>query len=228
MKICVQFAHKKQLDKVHLRAIKSANYAEQKIWSTYKSFHARLGAMKTLLSEFLPVDAHLPLKAFCFIACFILIFAAFAPAQTSPEYGSMTACNAMTIGTPTTLGAAGGGALNGFVPFTSSSVWNTNIYNAPVDPTSNTLAAVWAAAGGYTLHPEFGSTVARGGIPYYVVDSTQTPIVAINVIDDVAQSDVVIAPYPDSDVLPIENAPTDCSDQQRSCLGARPRRLLAL
>jgi len=98
-------------------------------------------------------------------------------------------------------------SLNGFIPFPSTTAWNTNIASAPVDPNS---AAIVAAAGfaGNHLHPDFGSE-SYYGIPYVVVDSTMTPAVPIAVIDYSSESDVVVAPYPIS--APIEGAPADCS-----------------
>jgi hypothetical protein len=69
---------------------------------------------------------------------------------------------------------------------------------------------VWAA-GGYKLHPTFGASPADGGIPYIVVDSRQTPLAPINVIDYATESDVVVAPYPGGDTVPIEGDAADCA-----------------
>jgi hypothetical protein len=95
--------------------------------------------------------------------------------------------------------------LNGYVPFPTTNVWNTNIAAAPVDPNS---AAITSASGfaGLHLHHDFWST---DGMPYMVVDSTATPSVPINVIDYASESDVVVGPYPSN--APIEGAPDDCS-----------------
>ena len=116
---------------------------------------------------------------------------------TRSVYGQ--SCSGMSLGDNANL--------NGFVPFPSTNVWNTNIASAPVDPNS---AAITSAAGfaGLYLHPDFGSE-STYGIPYVVVDSTITPSVPINVIDYAAQSDVVVAPYPAT--APIEGYPADCS-----------------
>jgi hypothetical protein len=116
--------------------------------------------------------------------------------------GSVTApsCSAMSLGN--------GASLNGFVPFPSTNVWNTNIVSAPVDPNSSAIVAASGFAGWY-LHPDFGNDSGDGGIPYVVVDSTTTPTVSINVIDYASQSDVVVAPYPIT--APIEGNPADCS-----------------
>ncbi|MGA3345971.1 MAG: chitobiase/beta-hexosaminidase C-terminal domain-containing protein [Terracidiphilus sp.] len=108
-------------------------------------------------------------------------------------------CSGISLGT--------NASLNGFVPFPSSNVWNTNIASAPVDPNS---AAITSASGfaGFSLHPDFGSESIYG-IPYVVVDSTLNPSVPIDVIDYADQSDVVVAPYPIT--APIEGSPADCS-----------------
>jgi Chitobiase/beta-hexosaminidase C-terminal domain len=101
-----------------------------------------------------------------------------------------------------------GANLNGFVPFPATNAWNTNIAADTPDPNS---AAIVAAAGftGLSTHVNFGSSVDDGGIPYVVVDSTQTSAVPINVIDYASESDVVLAPYPPS--VPIEGEPADCT-----------------
>ena len=81
-------------------------------------------------------------------------------------------CNGISLGQE--------GSLNGFIPFPSSSLWNTNISNAQVDPNS---AAIINFIGESTpLHPDFGSGLYDGqsiGIPYIVVPGTQ-PLVNIN------------------------------------------------
>ena len=119
-----------------------------------------------------PIGALCALKALCSIACFSLLLAAtFAPAQSSPQYGSMTACNGATVGTPT-YGAYGGG-LNSFVPFPSTNLWNTNISGAGLDPNSSALMTQVGAS--TKLHPLFGANAADGGIPYTVVDSRRLP-----------------------------------------------------
>src|SRR5208337_5511958 len=130
------------------------------------------------LFKFVIACARLPLKALSLATCFaLLLFAASAPAQ---EYGSLSACAGMSLGTPTTNGTIGG-SLNGFVPFPSGNAWNTNIASAPLDPNSSTLAAAFPVA---DLHPDFGQAVngygvPDNGIPYIVVDSTITPAIPI-------------------------------------------------
>jgi len=131
---------------------------------------------------------NLPVKA----AIALLVLCA-----TGPVYAQ--SCSGMSLGN--------NASLNGFVPFPSANVWNTNIASAPVDPNS---AIITAASGfaGLSLHPDFGAE-SEYGIPYVVVDSSITPQTQINVIDYASQSDVVVAPFPAA--APIEGSPADCS-----------------
>src|SRR5579864_8960584 len=67
--------------------------------------------------------------------------------------------------------------LNGFVPFPSDNAWNTDIYNAPVDPNSQNLINYIGA--NVTLHPDFGSGLYSGqsiGIPYQIEAGTQAKV----------------------------------------------------
>ena len=78
------------------------------------------------------------------------------------------------------IGLGPEGSLNGFVPFLPSSLWNTNIASAPVDPNSNAIINFIGSS--TPLHPDFGSGLYNGqsiGIPYYVVPSAQ-PLVFVN------------------------------------------------
>jgi hypothetical protein len=75
-------------------------------------------------------------------------------------------CSGMSLGQ--------GGSLNGFVPFPSDSLWNTDISSAPVD--SNSTAIINFIGAGIGLHPDFGSGLYNGqsmGIPYLVVGAQQ-------------------------------------------------------
>ena len=68
-------------------------------------------------------------------------------------------------------------SLNGFVPFPSSNLWNTDISNAPVDPNSANFINYIGA--NVTLHPDFGSGLYGGqsiGIPYQVEAATQAKV----------------------------------------------------
>jgi len=68
-------------------------------------------------------------------------------------------------------------SLNGFVPFQSTSLWNTDISNAPVDPNSaNYINFIGSTV---TLHPDFGAGTFHNqtiGIPYQVVAGTQAKV----------------------------------------------------
>src|ERR1700684_4149566 len=79
------------------------------------------------------------------------------------------ACNAMTIGQLTSL--------NGFVPFPSNSLWNTDISSAPVDPNSaNYINFIGSTV---TLHPDFGAGTFQDqtiGIPYQIVAGTRAKV----------------------------------------------------
>jgi hypothetical protein len=67
-----------------------------------------------------------------------------------------------------------GANLNGFRPFTSSNLWNTDISSVPVD--SNSSAIIDFIGANVGIHPDFGSGLYNGssmGIDYVVVNSSQ-------------------------------------------------------
>jgi hypothetical protein len=102
-------------------------------------------------------------------------------------------CSGMTVGQLT--------ALNGFVPFSSSSLWNTDISTAPVDTNSaNYINFIGPAV---TLHPDFGSGTFHNqtiGIPYQVVAGTQTKVrVTLNAFAD--ESDPGPEPIPSNALI---------------------------
>src|SRR5437660_5372547 len=78
-------------------------------------------------------------------------------------------CSGMIVGQLTSL--------NGFVPFQSTSLWNTDISTAPVDPNSaNYINFIGPTV---TLHPDFGAGTFHNqtiGIPYQVVAGTQAKV----------------------------------------------------
>jgi hypothetical protein len=76
--------------------------------------------------------------------------------------GGNLACNVMSVGQTASL--------NGFLPFSTSSLWNTDISSAPVDPNSNTLISGWV--GSVNVHPDWGNDPTYG-IPYVVVNGSQ-------------------------------------------------------
>src|SRR5580704_7071298 len=78
-------------------------------------------------------------------------------------------CSGMTVGQLTSL--------NGFVPFPSNSLWNTDISSAPVDPNSaNYINFIGSTV---TVHPDFGAGTFHDqtiGIPYQVVAGTRAKV----------------------------------------------------
>src|SRR6266436_4284643 len=98
--------------------------------------------------------------ALTFAALFLFCGSALSQAGT---------CGGMTVGQLTSL--------NGFVPFQSSSLWNTDISAAPVDPNSaNYINFIGSTV---TLHPDFGAGTFHNqtiGIPYQVVAGTQAKV----------------------------------------------------
>jgi hypothetical protein len=88
---------------------------------------------------------------------------------SAPSFAQTGACSGMTVGQLTSL--------NGFVPFESSSLWNTDISDAPVD--SNSANIIDYIGSTVTLHPDFGSGTYAGhsiGIPYQIVAGTQAKV----------------------------------------------------
>jgi hypothetical protein len=102
-------------------------------------------------------------------------------------------CSGMTLGQLT--------ALNGFVPFSSSSLWNTDISTAPVD--TNSANYINFIGPTVTLHPDFGSGTFHNqtiGIPYQVVAGTQTKVkVTLNAFAD--ESDPGPEPIPSNALI---------------------------
>jgi hypothetical protein len=87
-------------------------------------------------------------------------------------------------------------SLNGFVPFPSNNLWNTNISSAPVDPNSANYIDYIGA--GVTLHPDFGAGLYDGqsmGIPYQIEAGTQ-PLVPVKITEYASQSDPGPMPIP--------------------------------
>ena len=109
------------------------------------------------------------------------------------------ACNVMSTGQ--------GASLNGFVPFNSSSAWNTDISSAAVDPNSSTIISDWV--GSVNVHPDFG-TDPTYGIPYVVVDGTQS-LVDINLQAYGDESDPGPMPVPAN--APVEGGASSTGDR---------------
>lgn len=123
------------------------------------------------------------------VACCVAI-----PASAAQAGGS---CAAMSTGI--------GASLNGFVPFTGASLWNTDISTALVDNNStNIMNSIGLAT---TLHPDFGSGHYNNsliGIPYEVVDVGQAAV-PIKITDAPDESDPGPASVPAD--APIEGDP---------------------
>jgi hypothetical protein len=83
--------------------------------------------------------------------------------------GSQNLCSGISTGPE--------GSLNGFIPFPADNPWNQNISASPVDPNSDAIINFIGPNIG--LHPDFGAGLYNGstmGIPYDVVDNTQSPV----------------------------------------------------
>ncbi len=124
------------------------------------------------------------------LAFLVLLIASLASAQINP-------CSRLSTGQ--------GANLNGFIPFPSSSLWNTNIANAPLDP--NSSAIINFIGSSTPVHADFGAGLYQGqsiGIPYVVVPVSQ-PFVNINFTAYGDESDPGPMPIPFN--APIEGYP---------------------
>ena len=129
------------------------------------------------------------LSSLFLLACLFFVVSV-ASAQSNP-------CSGLSLGQEASL--------NGFIPFPSSSLWNTNIANAPVDP--NSAAIISFIGTSKPLHPDFGSGLYNGqsiGIPYIVVPGTQG-LASINFTAYGDESDPGPMPVPGN--APIEGYP---------------------
>src|ERR1051326_3751965 len=108
-------------------------------------------------------------------------------------YAQAGTCSGMTTGQLTSL--------NGFVPFPSNNLWNTDISAAPADPNSANLIDL--IGNSTTLHADFGSGTFSGGsigIPYQVVDGTQ-PKVNVKIGIYLDESDPSPMPIPSNALI---------------------------
>jgi hypothetical protein len=120
------------------------------------------------------------------VVAVLLCFATPTSAQTGT-------CSGMTVGQLTSL--------NGFVPFPSSSLWNTDISTAAVDPNSANIINFIGST--VTLHPDFGAGTFHNqtiGIPYQVVAGTQ-PKVNVTLGTFASESDPGPMPIPSNALI---------------------------
>jgi hypothetical protein len=120
---------------------------------------------------------------------------------TIQAVGTAATCSQMSTGD--------NASLNGFVPFPTTSAWNTDISQAPLDPNNATITSASGFAGEHLHHDWSSVSGGNYGIPYVVVDSSTTSLVPINVVDYASESDVAQAPFPIT--APIEGDPADCT-----------------
>ena len=116
-------------------------------------------------------------------------------------------------------------SLNGFVPFPSNNLWNTDISSAPVDPNSANLIDYIGA--NVTLHPDFGSGLYDGqsmGIPYQIEPGTKA-MVPVKITAYPSQSDPGPMPIPSRRA---DRGLPGAGVRRPSSAGPRPGRLLAL
>ncbi len=113
--------------------------------------------------------------------------------------GGDLACSVMATGQTASL--------NGFVPFSSDSLWNANIASAPVDPNSDSIISTWV--GGVNLHPDWGNDPTYG-IPYVVVNGSQ-PLVNVNLGAYPDESDPGPMPVPSD--APVEGGSSSSGDR---------------
>ena len=107
----------------------------------------------------------------------------FAVSVSNPNPGQSTSASINLQVTSTAqasacsgMGVGPGASLNGFRPFPASNAWNQDISTAAVDPNSDSYINFIGTS--VPVHPDFGSGEYQGsymGIPYSVVDSSQTP-----------------------------------------------------
>jgi hypothetical protein len=105
-------------------------------------------------------------------------------------------------GTCAGMSVGQGASLNGFVPFPSSSLWNTDVSTASVDPNSDNIINFIGAT--VTLHPDFGAgTFQRQtiGIPYQVVDTATQAMVNVTLGTFASESDPGPMPIPSNALI---------------------------
>src|SRR2546426_2677400 len=109
-------------------------------------------------------------------------------------FGQSGTCSGMSLGQ--------GASLNGFVPFPSSTLWNTDISAAPVDPNSANIINFIGST--VTLHPDFGAGTYHNqtiGIPYQVVDTATQAMVNVTLGLYADESDPGPMPIPSNALI---------------------------
>jgi hypothetical protein len=99
-------------------------------------------------------------------------------------------------------------SLGGFVPFSASSLWNTDISAAPVDPNSSTLISNYIGNSTH-VHPDFGTNPTYG-IPFIVVSGSQN-LVTVNLGAYGDESDPGPMPVPAN--APVEGGSSSSGDR---------------
>ncbi len=143
-----------------------------------------------------------PLCALALSLVFAFPLAGCAGTSAQPPQGGgkgNLACNVMMAGQSPDLA--------GFVPFTSASLWNTDISSEAVDPNSSALINNWVGA--VNLHPDFG-TDPTYGIPYVVVNGSQN-LVTVNLGAYSDESDPGPMPVPAN--APVEGGAGSSGDR---------------
>jgi len=113
--------------------------------------------------------------------------------------GSNLACNVMSVGQTASL--------NGFIPFSSDSLWNSDISAAPLDPNSSSIISNWV--GSVNVHPDWGHDPTYG-IPYIVVDGNQS-LVNVNLGAYGDEGDPGPMPVPSN--APVEGGSSSTGDR---------------
>src|ERR1700691_5750713 len=130
-----------------------------------------------------------------------LAFVVLQISPSTPAFAQSGACSGMTVGSLTSL--------NGFVPFATSSLWNTDISSAPL--ASNSANIINYIGSTVTLHPDFGSGLYDGssiGIPYQVVSGSQAKVnITLGAYSD--ESDPSPMPIPSNALIEGYPAPGD-------------------
>ena len=120
-----------------------------------------------------------------FVAFAAIVAVGFAALPARSQAGT---CNGLSLGPEASL--------NGFIPFPSDNLWNTNISTWSVDSNSQNIINFIGASS--PLHPDFGAGLYDGqsiGIPYQIEADNQ-PLVNIQLGEYASESDPGPMPVP--------------------------------